>query len=101
MMTVQGFMSFYETQLITDQYNSLGFPSSLVYPLGIAKLLAVVAILTKKVKLLKTLAYYGLALDFVMAIGSHVMAGDGLWMYAFVALILLILSYTYDRKLYH
>jgi hypothetical protein len=49
---------------------------------------------------LKTLAYYGLALDFVMAIGSDVMAGDGLWMYALVALILLILSYTYDRKLY-
>jgi len=100
MMTVQGVQGFLMTEALAELYNSLGFPSSLVIPLAIAKLLAVVAILSKKVKILKTLAYYGLGLDFVLATGSHIMSSDGLWAFPLVALILLVVSFVYDRKVY-
>ena len=100
MMTVQGLMSFFNTKAIADLYLTLGFPSSLVIPLGVAKLLAVVAILTKKIQILKTLAYYGLGIDFILATGSHLMAGDGLWFWPLFAFVLLLVSFIYDRNLY-
>lgn len=101
MMIVQGLMSFFNTKAIADLYLTLGFPSSLVMPLGIAKLLAVAAILTKKVKVLKILAYYGLGIDFVLAIGSHARVGDGLWGWPLFALGLLIVSFVYDKKIFN
>ena len=100
MMTVQGLMSFFNKEAIVALYQTLGFPAALVLPLGIAKLLAVIAILFKKVKLLKSLAYYGLAIDFLLAIGSHVRVGDGLWLWPLFTLVLLVASFVYDRKLF-
>lgn len=51
MMTVQGLMSFFNTEAIKELYNTLGFSAILILPLGIAKVLAVIAILTKKSKI--------------------------------------------------
>lgn len=102
MMTVQGLMSFlFNREALVTLYESLGFSAALILPLGIAKLLAVIAILTKKVKMLKTLAYYGLGIDFVLAIGSHVRVADGLWAFPLFALVLLVVSFVFDRKLYN
>lgn len=81
-------------------FAGLNMPNSLIIPLGIAKVLAIVAILSKKSDLLKKLAYYGLAIDFMAAMVSHILAGDGNWMAALIALIILTGSYIYDRKLF-
>ena len=100
LMIVQGLQGLFNTEMLAELYNSLGFPSALVIPLAIAKLLAVIAILSNRVKLLKKLAYYGLAIDFSAAIISHLIAGDGLWMWPVIAHALLYISYMYDRKLF-
>ena len=81
-------------------FEDLGVPASLIIPNGIAKILAVIAILTKKSQILKKLAYYGLGLDFISAIVLHLIAGDGRWPTALVALVILIVSFYYDRKLF-
>ena len=88
------------TETLAETYGQLGYPAVLVIPLAIAKLLAVVAILTKKVKVLKTLAYYGLAIDFVIAAISHVITGVGSPIPPLVAFAILVVSLVYDRKLY-
>ena len=100
MMTAQGVMGIAMSEVLAETYNQMGYPSALVIPLAIAKLLAVIAILTKRVKILKTLAYYGLAIDFVVAAISHVVSGVGSPVPPLVALVLLIVSFVFDRKLY-
>ena len=99
-MLLQAFMFTFNSDQIAELFNSLGMPVFLIIPLGIAKLLAIIAILSKKSKLLKSLAYYGLGVDFIVAIASHLMAGDGGWPPAMIALVLLSISYFYDRKLF-
>lgn len=99
MMLAQAYMFIFNTDQVAEMFNNLGMPVGLIIPLGVAKLLAVLAIVSRKSALLKKLAYYGLGLDFAAAIGSHLMAGDGNWPAASAAMILLVGSYIYDRKL--
>lgn len=101
MMTAQGVMGIVNSEVLAETYTVLGYSSTLVIPLAIAKLLAVVAILSKKVKILKSLAYYGLAIDFIVAATSHVVAEVPSPFPAIVALVLLLISYIYDRKLFN
>ena len=99
-MLWQGGLFIIASDMVYEQISGMGFPQSILIPLGVAKILAVVAILTKKSTLLKKLAYYGLGIDFILALGGHLMASDGLWPTAAVALILLTGSFIYDRKVF-
>ena len=81
-------------------YEGLGFPGALVIPLGIAKFLAVLAIVTKLSPILKKLAYYGLGIDFVLALYAHLSTGDPNWQGPVLAIVLLVGSMYFDRKLY-
>ncbi len=100
MMLLQVVGAFTQTDMLGEMYENLGFPSSLVIPLGIAKLLAVIAILSKLSPILKKLAYYGLAIDFVLALYAHLSSGDPNWAGALIALVLLVGSFYYDRVLF-
>lgn len=76
----------------------LGYPAYIVYPLAVLKILGIVAILANISPFLKYLAYAGFFYDFVLALAAHLVAGDGEMGPALVALILLIVSFVYDRK---
>ncbi len=93
-------MYFFNTEMVAEMFNSLGFPAGLIYPLGIAKLLGLVAIWTNKSRLLKELAYAGFAIDFILASVSHFIAADGGWVGPLVALALAAVSFVYHRKLF-
>ena len=99
-MIFQAVMFTFSPDKIQPMFEGLNMPTFLIVPMGVAKFLAVVAILSKKSTLLKTLAYYGLAIDFIAAISSHLLVGDGQAVGAVVALIILVASYIYDRKLF-
>ena len=99
-MAFQGVMFIFSSEQIAPMFEGLNMPTALIIPLGVAKLLAVGAILSKKSDLLKKLAYYGLAIDFIAAIASHFIAGDGQGVPAIIALVILVVSYIYDRKLF-
>ncbi|NJN41295.1 MAG: DoxX family protein [Flammeovirgaceae bacterium] len=100
MLLMQSYMFIFNSDAVAEIFTRLSMPHWLIIPLGIAKFLAVVAILTKKSAMLKNLAYYGLGLDFLAAIASHVRVGDDGWMTASVAIVLLIGSFIYDKKLF-
>jgi len=64
-------------------------------------ILGVIAILTKRSAFLKELAYAGFFYDFILAASAHINAGDGILVLpALVCLVLLIISYVLDKKLY-
>ena len=79
---------------------NLGFPAWLVYPMAVAKLGAVIMLLSKFNRTLTEIAYAGLVFNMLLAVGVHVLTGDSQIIAPIVALILIFGSYfTWKRKL--
>ena len=93
-------MYIFNHQAVTEIFEKLGYPAYIVYPLAIAKILGVTAILTNYSKTLKEWAYAGFFFDFILALSAHLAAGDGEFVPAIVALILLAVSYIFDKQVY-
>ncbi len=93
-------MFIFNSAQFEEMFASLGFSATLIIPLGIAKVAAVIAILWRRNNLLKKLAYVGLGIDFIIAILSHLIANDGNWPGAAIALALMLASYIYDGKVF-
>lgn len=81
-------------------YKYLGFPEWMIYPSAFAKVLALIAIWSKLSRFLKEWSYAGLTFDLIMAITAHYMAGDGITWMSSVGLLLVVVSYIMDGKLY-
>ena len=86
--------------LVAGFFESLGFPTWLVYPLAILKIIAILAILTKKSTFLKELAYAGFMFDAILALTAHLIADDGGFTAATIAIVMGTISWIYDRKVY-
>lgn len=93
-------MYFMQNEMIQGAFQGLGFPTWLIYPLATAKILGVVAVLTKQSKTLKEWAYAGFFYDALLAAAAHRMVGDGQEGMAIFGIVLVLLSYIYDKKLY-
>lgn len=100
MMLMSAGMYFFNHTVVSETFTKLGFPAYIIYPLAIAKLLGLVAIWTNKIKALKDWAYAGFFFNFILALAAHVMIKDGEHMGAIVALVLLLVSYWYSKKLF-
>lgn len=87
-------------ELIVEVFNRLGFPTYIIYPLAVAKLLGIIAILTKLSQGLKEWAYAGFFFNFLLAFSAHINARDGQFAPALICLILLALSHVLDKKIY-
>jgi hypothetical protein len=82
-------------------FVSLGFPLWVIYPLAVAKVLGVIAIVSKKSPTLVEWAYAGFTFDFLLALSAHLHAGDGQFAPAAGCLVLVAVSYALYRKLYY
>jgi len=99
-MLLSAGMYFFIHEIAAEMFEALSFPGYIIYPLGIAKILGLIAIWSNKSKTLKEWAYAGFTFTFLLAISAHINAGDGGYMGAVVALIFVIASYIYNRKVY-
>lgn len=93
-------MYFMDYEMVSETFTKLGFPTYIIYPLAIAKILGIIAIWTKKSNTLKEWAYAGFLFDFILASSAHLNIQDGEHLPAMVAAVLLLVSYFYDQKLY-
>lgn len=100
MVAAGAMMYFVQNDMVVESFTNLGFPTFIVYPLAIAKLLGLVAILTNKSAKLKEWAYAGFFFDFVLAISAHLSVGDGEQAGAIMALVLMLGSYVLSSKGY-
>ncbi|UZO82231.1 DoxX family protein [Aquimarina sp. ERC-38] len=78
----------------------LGFPTWLIYPLAILKILGIMVILLKKSYFLKELAYAGFLFDALLAFSAHTVANDGSSAMSIIAIVATIVSWIYDRKVF-
>jgi len=92
-------MYFFNYTHVSEEFVKLGFPTYIIYPLAILKILGLVAIWTKKSRTLKEWAYAGFLFDFILAGAAHISVGDGEFGGAILATILLLTSYfSWGRK---
>jgi len=100
LMTFSASIYFTDTENIQAAFESWSYPAYIVIPLATAKILGVIAILSKQSKLLKEWAYSGFFFDMTLAATAHIQVGDGQEMPALIGLVLLVISRIYDGKVF-
>lgn len=91
-------MYIFNNEAVNGMFQNFGYPTYIVYPLAIAKLLGIITLWIPKWKTLQEWAYAGFFFDFVLAFFAHYMIGDGEQSGAIMALVLLAVSYLSRRK---
>lgn len=99
MMLMSVGMYFFNNAQIQEVFQALGYPTYVIYPLGVAKLLGVIALWMPSFKAIKEWAYAGFFFNFTLAFFAHQMIGDGEQGGALIALVLLALSYIFYKRL--
>ncbi|NQY29238.1 MAG: DoxX family protein [Flavobacteriaceae bacterium] len=92
-------MYVFNHEVVKVMFTSFGYPTYIIYPLAIAKLLGVFAIWSPKFNTLKEWAYAGFFFDFVLAFFAHKMIGDGEEMGAIMAFVLVVVSYVFSKRI--
>ena len=91
LMLASAGMYIFNHAAVAEIFTKLNYPTYIVYPLAIAKILGVLAILSKQSKTLKEWAYAGFFFDFLLAASAHYFANESP-IFAIVALVLLLVS---------
>ena len=91
-------MYFFNHAEVAQMFTSFGYPTYIIYPYAVLKLLGLFAIWNPNFKVIKEWAYAGFFFAFVLAFFAHFMISDGEQMGAVVALILLLTSYIFNKK---
>lgn len=97
-MVMSAGMYFFNYGEVAATFTRLGFPTFIIYPLAIAKILGIIAIWVSKSAALKEWAYAGFFFDFILAAGAHIAVGDGEQYAAIIATVLLFVSYFFGKK---
>lgn len=83
---------FTNYEAMAGYFDLLNFPRWIVYPLATAKILGVIAVLSRVSPFLKEWAYAGFFFDALLAFTAHNIAEDGGYMFSAIALISLVIS---------
>jgi len=83
-------MYFFKTEMVKGFFETLGFPTWVVIPLAIAKILGIIAILTDLSSVLKEWAYAGFLFDVILATAAHQNAEHGLIGLSFYGIFLVL-----------
>ena len=93
-------MYFRNTEMVKGFFTALGYPTYIVIPLAIAKVLGIIAVLTKASKVLMEWAYSGFLIDAVLALAAHQVAGDGGSLFSIIAIVTIIISRIFYSRVY-
>ena len=92
-------MYFFNHAEVSGMFTNFGYPTYIIYPYAIAKLLGLVALWFVANKTVKEWAYAGFFFAFIFAFFAHIMISDGEQMGAILAMVFLITSYITSKKL--
>ena len=92
------FMYLTKYQMVAGFYEHLGFPTWIIYPSALLKLVGVSIIISRKFHVVKEWAYAGFFFDALLATGAHYFAGDGLIGLSTIALIATVLSRFFEWR---
>ena len=92
-------MYFFNYAEVAEMFTNFGYPTYIIYPYAIAKLLGLIVVWFVANKTIKEWAYAGFFFAFIFAFFAHVMISDGEQEGAIVAMVLLITSYISSKKI--
>lgn len=101
MMLMSAGMYVFNNAMIQEMFTAFGYPVYIIYPLAVAKISAVIVLLSQKQSKIKEWAYSALFFEFILAFFAHYMIGDGEQMGAIMAMTLLLVSYIFGRKTFN
>lgn len=99
LMSFSVYMYLFDHEAVKGMFTSFGYPTYIIYPYAIAKILGIVAIWQTKSSALREWTYSGFFFAFILAFFAHYMIGDGEQMGAVIALVLLVTSYFFSKKI--
>jgi len=85
-------MYFLKTEMVFGFFEQMGFPTWIVIPLAIAKVLGIVAVISNLNGVLREWAYAGFFFDVILATAAHHYAGHGIIGFSFYGIILVLSS---------
>ncbi|MDX1277912.1 DoxX family protein [Oceanihabitans sediminis] len=91
-------MYFFNYEEVAKMFTQFGYPTYIIYPYAVVKLLGLAAIWNPNFNVIKEWAYSGFFFAFILAFFAHFMINDGEHFSALIALILLIVSYIFNKK---
>ena len=92
-------MYFFNTEAVEGYFEFLKYPSYIVIPLAVAKVLAVIMVLWRVSPWLTEWAYAGLFFDMVLAFAAHQVSEGGGGTAALLGLVFLLTSYFFGKEL--
>ncbi len=92
-------MYLFKNADVQQMFTSFGYPIYIIYPLAAAKILGLFVIWNPKFTTIKEWAYAGFFFNFVLAFFAHFMIGDGEQTGAIIALVLVVISYIFNKKI--
>jgi hypothetical protein len=92
-------MYFFNHTEVAGMFTNFGYPTYIIYPYAIAKLLGLVALWFLGNKVIKEWAYAGFFFAFILAFFAHIMIGDGEQAGAILAMVFLVTSYITNKKI--
>lgn len=98
LMLFSASMYLFNYDHIQVEFQKLGFPVYLIYPLAIAKIVGVIALLQTKIAVLKEWAYAAFFFELLLALSAHLVIKDGEHVGALIGLVLFLLSYYFYKK---
>ena len=97
-MLFSAYNYFFNHDAIAGFFEHFNYPTYLVYPLAIAKLLGLTAIWGNFSKWLKEWAYAGFFFDVVLAFFAHYLTDGTGTLFAVVAFICVLVSYFTEKQ---
>ncbi len=89
---------FFNYEIITGFFEHFHYPTYLVYPLAIAKILGLIAIWGNFSALLKNLAYAGFFYNTLMAFFAHLITDGTDYLFSFLALLCVVISFFTGKQ---
>lgn len=90
-------MYFFKTEMVEGFFEGFNFPTYIIIPLAVIKILGVIMILWRKSNWLTEWAYAGFFFDLVLATAAHQDAGHGLGL-SLIGIPILFVSYFFGKK---
>lgn len=92
-------MYFFNYEEVAQMFTNFGYPTYIIYPYAVIKLVGLFAILNPNFSIIKEWAYAGFFFAFILAFFAHYMINDGEHISALLALLFLVVSYIFNKKI--
>ncbi len=90
---------FFNYQHAFQEFSGLGFPTWLIYPLAVAKILGILLLFQRKNNTLKEWAFAGFFFNLLLAFGAHLMINDGEAFGPVLVMLFMFASYYFDKRI--